>query len=140
MITIDLNQGNIKLYNDISQLPAERYKDFQKYQLMDSGLGSDMSSVDDRFSSLFKHLHRSNTADALKEVENLYFNHYLIIKGINMGHLSFGCLIYSINDDEITDYSEDALRINIKRASDLGLTQNILEAYLLDTKKNSDPN
>lgn len=141
MITIELDSGlKLKFIDDANELAADRYKDFQKYQLIDGGVGCTIEDVGDRYGKLFKLLNPKYIKEAQKEAENLYYTHYFIIEKINFKHLSFALLIHSIDDNKIVDYSEENLTKIISYLSSAGLTQEILEQNLLNSKKNSSRN
>ena len=141
MITISLaDGGKVLIYDDAIQMPAELYKEFQKYLLQDSGIGSTMDDVQLRYATLFKQIAAGNMKEIMLEAENLFYTHYSIIEKIDFRHLAFGCLIQSIDGCTITDYSAQGITAALAGLSKRGLTQEELTNQVLDSKKNSNPN
>lgn len=143
MITIKLNKFlksiEFKLFESIDDLPAENYSYFNKYLLIDSGIGSDFVEIDT--------LHLNTITTLLKdpqklpgEIQNLRSLIWNIINGINLKHLAFGCLIHSINNEPVTDLSAENLKLIIKTLSDHGLTDTVLKKKLLKQGKQFTPN
>ena len=134
MITIKLNKFcksiQFKLFESIDDLPAENYSYFNKYLLIDSGIGSDFSEIDT--------LHLGTISSLIKdpqklagEIQNLRSLVWNIISGINLKHLAFGCLIHSVRGEQVTDLSADNLKSILKTLSEHGLTEAVLKKKLL---------
>ena len=47
MKTISLANRTIKLYDSIDEMPIENFQRYNKYIIIDAGLGSDIDSVDE---------------------------------------------------------------------------------------------
>jgi len=136
MQEIKLNDSvTIKCYTDADEMPLNRYMAFQKYLLMDSGVGCDMRAVSEHFQRFHQYLAGGMYAEAGKEAENLHFNMFSILERINFQALAFGCRVYAINDEILTDYSEDALLILSERFNEMGLTQGVVKESNDDSKK-----
>ena len=54
MKTIIFKDKTIKLYDSIDELPIVNFQKYNKYILIDSGLGSDIESVDEHIVNLAK--------------------------------------------------------------------------------------
>jgi hypothetical protein len=140
MISLLLPDTKILLYDDAMDMPAALYKEFQKYLLQDAGIGSTMDDIITRYDAMFKHLAANKYTEAKTEAENLYYTSFAILEKLSYKHLSFGCLIHSVNDQVITDHSSNNLSDLIDGLSKKGLTQKMVEDAVLDSKKNSNPN
>lgn len=99
----------IKLYDSIDEMPIVSFQKYNKYILIDSGLGSDIDSVDDHLVKLAK-LIKTDKTKASQELQNLRQNMHMIVSGISPKYLAFAALIHSINGKKVTDLSDDNLK------------------------------
>jgi len=102
----------IEYYDSIEELPVKRFHKFNKYMLIDSGIGSDLNDVNEHIDKVARYI-KFDTKAARTELENLRQSLYLIAEGTNVKHLSFAILIYSIDSRVMHDISDE----NIKRVS-----------------------
>lgn len=138
MIDITLRKGLkktvVKLYDNIDQLPIERFNKANKYWMLHDNIGSSIGDFDEKHYSKLVLL-AGEKVKCLAELSNLRIMVYNIMNEINVEHLSFACLVHSINGQEQTDLSEEALNVVLKRMSDLGLTQDGLKKKLQPSGK-----
>lgn len=137
MKTIKLSGGTIKIYEDIKEMPIQRYKDFQKYLLQDSGIGSTMADVDRHFRMLDRFLSAGKLNEAKQERDNLHMNFFMVLEKINILDISFVCLIHSINNEILYDTTEENLRRISERLGKMGMTKGQLEDITNEVKKKS---
>ena len=140
MIELSWRRGiakhTVKLYDDIDQLPVERFNKANKYWMLHDNIGSSISDFDtNHFNKLA--LLAGDKEKCIAELNNFRILVYNIQNEVNVEHLSFGCLIHSINDKEVTDLSEGALKTVLKDLSDKGLTQDVLKKKLTTLEKES---
>lgn len=109
MRKIVVNDKVLKVYDSIDELPIVNFQKYNKYLLIDSGIGSDVDSIDSHISRIAK-LIKSNTSKALQELQNMRQNMYMITSEISPKYMAFACLIYSINGKVITDFSDENLK------------------------------
>jgi len=138
MIDITLKKGlkrsAVKLYDNIDQLPIERFNKANKYWMLHGNIGSSIADFDqNHYSKLV--LLADDKEKCIKALENFRIMVYNIMNEINVEHLSFACLIHSIDDKERSDLSVDALRDVLKQLSDAGLTQEVLKKKLETSEK-----
>lgn len=131
------NKHTIKIYEDIKELPINRYKDFQKYLMQDAGIGSSMKDVDQHFKMLDRFLSGGKLAEAAQERDNLHMNLYMLIEKISITHISFCCLIHSLDGQEFTYKTEQDLSDMAAKIGAFGLTQRELETIANGVKKKS---
>ena len=133
MIDITLKKGLkktiVKLYDNIDQLPIERFNKANKFWMLHDNIGSSIGDFDEKHYSKLVLL-AGEKAKCLAELSNLRIMVYNIMNEINVEHLSFACLIHSINREEQNDLSDEALGVVLKRLSDSGLTQEALKKKL----------
>lgn len=115
MKTITLNDSVLKMYDDIDELPIVNFQKFNKYMLIDSGIGSDIDSIDKHITRLAKLVKLDDKAQALQELQNMRQNMHMIVNNISPIHLAFATLIYSINGQRLTDLSDENLNALLHR-------------------------
>ena len=54
MKTVKINNHELKLYDSIDEMPIVNFQKYNKYIIVDSGLGSDIDSVDEHLVNLAK--------------------------------------------------------------------------------------
>jgi len=140
MIDFTLRKGLrktvVKLYNDIDQLPIERFNKANKYWMLHDNIGSSIADFDaNHFNKLV--LLAGDKDKTVAELNNFRILVYNIMNEVNVEHLSFACLVHSIDNKECDDLSESALKVVLKRLSDSGLTQDELKKKLTRSEKGS---
>lgn len=133
-ITFGWKRTTIKLYDDIDQLPVERFNKANKYWMLHDNIGSSISDFDtNHFNKLA--LLAGDKQKCIAELNNFRILVFNIQNEVNVEHLSFACLIHSINGKEQTDLSEGALKEVLKKLSDKGLTQDLLKKKISKSGK-----
>lgn len=128
------NQNYIIKFSKADELPLKRYAKFQKYLLYKTGVGSDIESVSSHFQTLHSLLAHEKIEESRKEAENLHYNFYSILQEIDYEDLAFSCLIFSVNGDKLTDFSEESLMDVISWMSDNGMTKEMVSSEVDDTR------
>lgn len=108
MRLIEIGPHKIRLYDSIDNIPPNRESLMSYYMLQSAGVGSTWESIDSHLNSLLMIVNQGDTAAVYQEIENLRLNYWSMIQKYNPEHLSFLCLIESI-DGEPIDTTEDAL-------------------------------
>jgi hypothetical protein len=106
----------------------------QKYQLIENGIGSNIGEFDRHFKSTIDFLKHDNRDKAIKELSNLRHLFYHSLNEVDPSHMSFCCMVHSIDGKEIIDYSDESLKKMCKRLSDIGLTQKLLAEQAVKKK------
>lgn len=109
MKEIAFKNHKIKLYDSIDEMPIVNFQKYNKFILIDSGLGSDIDSVDNHLVNLAK-LIKTDKEKASQELQNLRQTLHLIVSNISPKYLAFTALIHSIDNEIITDLSDDNLK------------------------------
>lgn len=110
MKIVSVNGKKIKLYSSIDELPIANFQKYNKYLLIDSGIGSDANDIDDHIVKIAKFIKLKDSDKALKELQNLRQNIYMVNSEISPRHLAFTALIHSIDDKPLTDLSDENLK------------------------------
>ncbi len=130
----------IKLYQDIDETPVEVYNIFNEYALRDAEIGCTIEDIDKKHINMAKLISNGKKEDALQTLNNLYQNYWNALNKINHKSLSFACLIYSVEGELTTDYSEEGLTRLINKLSKKGLNMKVVKDEVNNLKKNFRPN
>lgn len=134
------DKGKFRVCDSPKELTIDRYTEFQKYLLQDSGIGSDIESVYRHSEKLDAFLSAGKIEEAIAERANQHYNFYLMLNKISLTHLAFALFVESIDDKPITDYSDFGLKLISGRLASIGVRRDQLEAVLEDVKKKLIPN
>ena len=103
----------LEIYDSVDEMPIINFQKFNKFLLIDSGIGSDAEDIDRHISKIAK-LIKTDQAKALQELQNMRQNIYMIANDISPKHLSFTALIHSIDGKKVFDYSDNNLKAILK--------------------------
>ena len=109
MKTLVVNKKVLTLYDSIDELPIVNFQKYNKYLLIDAGIGSDVDSIDEHISRLAKYI-KTDLAKASQELQNYRQNLYMIASGISPKHMAFAALIHSIDGKKVEDLSDENLQ------------------------------
>lgn len=109
MKKVTIKNRVIEIYDSIDEMPIVNFQKFNKYLLIDSGIGSDAEDIDRHISKIAKFI-KTDQAKALQELQNLRQNLYMVANDISPRHLAFTALIYSIDGKRVFDYSDENLK------------------------------
>lgn len=132
----NLVKTKVKFYQDIDETPIELYNLFNEFSLKDSGIGNTMSAIDKRHVVLATLIMKDRKEDALQELNNMYQTYWSILNHINYKSLCFGTMVHSIDDNLVTDHSEDNLMVILADLSNKGLTMEMVKEEVESLKKN----
>ena len=132
MRTLILSNGKVlKLYDSIDEMPIVNFQKYNKLILLDSGLGSDIDSVDEHIIKVAKYIESGNSKEAIQELQNMRQNMHLIVSNISPKYMAFAALIHSIDGNVVNDLSDDNLKAILSK---LDVKHSVL-SHLLDTIK-----
>lgn len=135
MREIKAPKGKFRIFEAIREFPIDRFKDFQKYLVQDSGIGSTMSDVDSHYRNFDMFLSAGKLSECIQERHNLHYNLYFMLNRIDVKSVCFACLICSINDKEMNDFSETNLHAVSDEIGRMGFSRGELEDILSEVKK-----
>lgn len=128
-----LGTSYVEVYDSIEEMPITRWHKYQKFALIDGGIGSDLSSLDAHISRIVAFLKRKDAEKAITEIQNLRQNIFFIQQGIDPHLLSCACLIKSIDGKPCDDLTEEGLKKTIDKICDV--PTNIFTAFFEVVKK-----
>ena len=121
-----VHRTKVLLYDDIEQMPIIRFNKMNKYWMLNDAIGSSIGDFDKNHYGKLQLL-VEDKEKMLKQLENFRILVYNVMNEVNVDHLSFACMVYSINGETQSDLGEDSLRGVLTRLSGLGLTQEVLK-------------
>lgn len=123
------NGHTIEIYNSIDEMPIIRFQKYNKYMLIDSGVGSDLQDI-------LNHIDRAkiyvsaNQSMALAEMNNLKQALYLVAEEMSPKYMAFAVLVYKIDgkvQNDLTDVGLKRVLEQLKEAKK-GWLDGILDA------------
>lgn len=114
MKTITVGTKVIRLYDSIDEMPIINFQKYNKYLLIDSGIGSDVNDIDAHIVKVAKFIKTNNAKKAMQELQNMRQSLYMVNSEISPKYLAFATLIQSIDGKEVTDLSDDNLKALLK--------------------------
>lgn len=114
MKTLIINKKAVKVYDSIDEMPIINFQKYNKYLLIDSGIGSDADDIDTHITQIAKFIKANNNKKALQELQNMRQNMYMVNCEISPRYLAFAALIHSIDDKKVDDLSDDGLKSLLK--------------------------
>lgn len=110
MKSLIVNKKVVKIYDSIDEMPIVNFQKYNKYLLIDSGIGSDADDIDTHITRVAKFIKANNNKEALQELQNMRQNMYMVNNEISPRYLAFAALIQSVDGKEISDLSDDSLK------------------------------
>jgi hypothetical protein len=109
MRRIEFNGHILELYDDVEDMPIINFQKYNKYLLIDSGIGSDADSIDAHIVKVAKLIKANDHEKALQELNNMRHNMYMVNCEISPMHMAFAALIKSVDGKDVTDLSDSGL-------------------------------
>ena len=110
MKRLRINDKTILVYDSIDEMPIVNFQKYNKFLLIDSGIGSDVDDIDAHIVKVAKYVKAGDGKKALQELQNMRQNIYMVNSEISPKYLAFAALIHSVNGKEVTDLSDDGLK------------------------------
>lgn len=110
MKNLIVNKKVVRVYDSIDEMPIINFQKYNKYLLIDSGIGSDADDIDAHITRIARFIKSNNAKKALQELQNMRQNMYMVNNEILPRYLAFAALIHSIDGKEINDLSDDGLK------------------------------
>lgn len=109
MVTAKIGKHTVEYYDAIDELPIVRFHKYQKFLLIDAGVGADIAAFDQRIEKARRFIVASKPEQAQQELENLRHCVYLIQNELMPKHRAFAALVTKIDGKACEDLSDDAL-------------------------------
>lgn len=124
----------VKVYDSIDDLPMVRFHKYNKMLLIDAGIGSDMQSFDAHVEKVARFMQNGDNENAIKELENLRQNVYVIQTEQSPRNLSFAALVAEIDGKACDDLSDEGLD-RVRELLNDAPKKDVTEAYASVKKK-----
>lgn len=135
MIQEKIGNVTIERYDDIDELIITNYNLFNEYAVMDSEVGSDLSSIEKHFHKLDFFLSQKKIEEAIQARKNQHQNFYHLLFHNNFPALQWAAMLKSIDGEPIPDYSLNSLKLILEGLSKEGLTQGKVKTDVEAAKK-----
>jgi hypothetical protein len=109
MKDININGHDIEMYDSIEEMPIVRYNSFNRYSIIDSGLGNTFADVDQKISETIGLLNSDQKEKAVQSLLNMRNTYYFMFENIDPKCSSFICMIKSIDGKPNDDISENGI-------------------------------
>lgn len=119
MKSLLINKKIVRVYDSIDEMPIINFQKYNKYLLIDSGIGSDADDIDAHIVKIAKFIKANNNKKALQELQNMRQNIYMVNNEISPKYLAFAALIHSIDGKEVNDLSDDGLKKLLQGLKDI---------------------
>lgn len=119
MKSLLINKKIVLVYDSIDEMPIVNFQKYNKYLLIDSGIGSDADDIDAHIVKIAKFIKANNNKKALQELQNMRQNMYMVNNEISPKYLAFAALIHSIDGKEVNDLSDDGLKKLLQDLKDI---------------------
>ena len=119
MKSLLINKKIVRVYDSIDEMPIVNFQKYNKYLLIDSGIGSDADDIDAHIVKIAKFIKANNNKKALQELQNMRQNMYMVNNEISPKYLAFAALIHSIDGKEVNDLSDDNLKKLLQDLKDI---------------------
>lgn len=102
-----IGKHSIEFYDTIDEMPIVCYQKFNKYLLIDGGVGSDIQDFDTHIEKVMRFMSVKDTESANTELQNMRQNVYMIQQELSPKYLAFCCLVTCLDGKTIGDTDED---------------------------------
>jgi hypothetical protein len=109
MVTTKIGKHKVELYDSVPDMPLLRFFKYNRFMLIDSGVGSDLADVDNHISRAVKFLGKDPKA-AAQELENLQVAIYLIMQEMGPKYMAYASLIKSVDGVDLYDLSDESVK------------------------------
>lgn len=119
MKSLLINKKIVRVYDSIDEMPIVNFQKYNKYLLIDSGIGSDVDDIDTHIVKIARFIKANDSKKALQELQNMRQNMYMVNNEISPKYLAFAALIHSIDGKEVNDMSDDGLKELLQDLKDI---------------------
>lgn len=114
MIIQNINGHTLEMYDSIEDLPIVNFQKYNRYLLLDSGLGNDIEDVDSHLEKIAGYINIDKKL-ALQELQNMRQALYFVNENLSPKMLAFVTLIHKMDGNVLTDLSDDNIKgISVK--------------------------
>lgn len=108
----------VRVYDSIDDMPISVFQKYNKYILLDAGVGSDVNSIDEHIVKAAQLVRQGESDKAIQELQNLRQCISLVVGELSPKHLAFASIVHSIDGVRNNDLSDDHLRDIVAQLKD----------------------
>ena len=121
MRTAKVNGHKVEIFDSIDELNIRRFQKYNKYMLIDSGVGSDLQDIIDHIEKAKIYI-KANPQLAYVELDNMKQAMYLATEEISPKYMAFAVLVNKIDDVPADDLTDEGLKRVLDALSDVKKT------------------
>lgn len=119
MIKVVIGGHVVKLYDSVDDMPIVNFQKYNKFLLIDSGIGSTLDDYNNHILKMFKYIQVNNLQDLAQELANTRQLMFMINQEISPKYLAFAALIAEFDGKPVTDLSDDNLKAILGRLKEI---------------------
>lgn len=104
-----INKHTVEIYDSIDEMPIQRFQKYNKYMLIDSGVGSDIQDILNHIDRTKIYI-KANPSMAVAEMENMKQAIYLVAEEMSPKYMAFAVLVHKIDGKEMNDLTDTGLK------------------------------
>lgn len=105
MKIIKIKNHTLEFYDSIEEIPIRNFHKFNKYLLIESGVGSDLDSINAKINRIIWFIQKKDDRNAVLELNNIRQGFHLISQNLNLEHLATVALLKSIDGKPVENHS-----------------------------------
>lgn len=129
------NGNQVVIYDSIEDLPITRFHKFNKYAMIDAGIGSNIDDHDRHFETLREMNRRGDRNNLDQALLNAQQRVRFMLQGVNPSTMSFAVLVKSINGKEYNDLSDLGIDTVIEALGKHGVSYRMISGLIEYVKK-----
>lgn len=135
MKDININGHIIEMYDSIEDMPITRYNAFNRYSIIDSGLGNTFADVDQKITETIGLVNSDAKDKAIQSLMNMRNTYYFMFENIDPKSSSFICMVKSIDGKPNDDISENGILKTREILMRTKITRAMMITILTELKK-----
>ncbi len=132
---LTFNGNFLKMHDSIDEMPITTFQTYNRFLLIDAGIGSDMESIGRHISRITRYIQSGDDENAIKELVNYQQNLLYVIEFTSPEMMAFGALIHSVNGRVLNGLTDEEIKDVLKELSRRGLTVGKVRGFLDHIKK-----
>lgn len=130
-----MNGYILEMYDSIEELPERRFQAFNRYAVIDAGIGSDMDSIARHISLLKQYNQRGKAEEVDRAADNLLQSLVFVIQNISPEMHCFTAMVKAVNGKPWEDISSAGVERLTDMLSEKGLTRGKVRGFIEYAKK-----
>lgn len=118
MRTAKVNGHTVELYDSVDEMPVRRFQKYNKYLLIDSGVGSDVQDIIDHIGKVMLYMKKDPKLAAV-ELENMRQAVYLVGQEVSPKYMAFAVLVGKLDGEARDDLSDAGLKVVLDTLADV---------------------